>query len=688
MDFVVDYAVPVTGSERADLGTRVQKALDAYDSTTERRRQNAYEWRRAARMMPADLPGEDWESNVRAPQTRVACQHHTQRLNAQILQQRPCLIAVPNFGETHEKAQAVQDVLTSYLDAADWTKPARGVHKQLPVACPCAIRVDWDRRVRRVLRHVTEHHPELAAALPEIAGIDPATAYDAAFERDRQGRAKVKLEYENVVDYDGLAFTVIPFHDLVYQPVAARNADELWMVGHRYRARGADLLEGAKNGQYEMAWVKELLGSGFRGSGITDEMEERGDLSGYDWDTMPDLGGREEYYREFNCVSVCWKDDLNGDGEMEWYVIKACLDPMKVLSVSHYPYEHGKPNYVLFSYDPDVADLAGQSIAELNATTQEVADEVINSVVDLTTIMKNMGSSFFYTETSGFDPHKFTLRPGTQVQLESVEGIMPMRVAENVPTAVLHLQNLLMVLETWSEKLTATSNPTLGRETTNQKTLGEVQIVMGQAASIFEDYAAHVATSWAEVWEQARQLIRQYHDGEGFVTFRKQAVPKDFMEDGTTPAVEMPTYDPLSGGVAMQRQPAPQGYVFGRLPAEIMAADVTIVPAGMGNYLDQQFRAQSAYAVLQETKANPVSQMNLPLIAKAFERWLNAINYEGREEYIGMLQQGAQQAMQMMQLQQMLMAMQGGAGPGDPGQGQLPPGKTGQPPPEPPRMGG
>ncbi len=627
----VDYTVDLTESEQKALAQRLGREFDHFKGQTESRRENAREWRDAAAMMPDTASGEDWQSDARAPFTRLACQNHTTRLNQQLLGNDPHFTAVAKKRtfQAPEMPQPlplppllpiIEDSLNSLLEEADFPRIARRVHRELPVVSPCAVRVQWKRDVRRVPVLQVKADIEETTLLMET-GMDPVEAYLSPLEKDKDGNARLRLGLEDRVVKDGVDLAMVPFERLVLFPATAEVREDLWGIGERLMLRGMDLQRGAEQGVYLKDAVKRLLER--KSDGFSDAAQDRFDRSGLD-DGGTATAQDDAKYQEYDCIEVCLLDDLNKDDALEWYIVTVHLESETLLRCQLSPYEHGRPYYHLFPYVEDT--LMGLSIAELTAVLQDQGNACQQQFTDLVEMLVAAGGSFFYDKTSGFNPNRFTLAPGTQIPVDNINGILPFPLAQNIPTALQHLLAMMELLNTQNEKLTASSNVALGRETEGQKTLGEVQAVVNQASQIFEDYSRQVAQDWAAVADLVRLTAAQYAD-KGRVEVRNTAGPEP---------------------------------IFASVPASLLKAEVDLVPAGLSGYSDQSARLQRDLLVLNTMLPQPSIQGDPTISADMLSQFLQDVRWPDWQGLSDRLKQSASLQSQMMQMQAM-MGIQAGA---------------------------
>jgi hypothetical protein len=186
--------------------------------------------------------------------------------------------------------------------------------------------------------------------------------------------------------------------------------------------------------------------------------------------------------------------------------------------------------------------------------------------------------------------------------------------------------------------LTASSNPTLGRQTDTNKTLGEVQIVTNAATQIFEDFASRVARDHARAWDHARWLTAQYgvQTPDGEIMYRRTAAPN---------VVEFQTIDPKE-----------------------LSADVDLVPTGMTQLSDQGARIQQSTLIQAQLMQLIMSvQQWLPfadVVLESFGQYMKDLKWPLRDKVLAMLRAEIHQLQlqQQMAAQAAQVALAGGMG--------------------------
>jgi hypothetical protein len=684
-----EYDIKLDSDERMRLGRRVVAEWDLFRSHTEARRNNAQQWRRAARMMPDDASEDvEWLNAVRSPDTRRACQNHATRLNNQVFQQSPPFVAKPKDADAVTAAPVIEEVLECKLAEMHWTEIGRKLHDELTVVSPVLVRCTWEVQTRMVPRHVPQYDDEAHTALLD-QGADPRAAYLASWKMHQRGknRGKLKLKFQLQEEtvYDGNVLKVIPFEDCILLPSGAKDERDLWGIGERTTLRGADLKRGADSGKYDADEVDAVLGIG-QTPGNTDRME-RGSIVGVQLEG-PATAERDPLRQEYEVLELAWLEDFDGDGVEEWALLTVDLSSNRVLRAQYLPYWHGCPPYVLFPYSQKATEIYGESTAELIAVLQEAGSNAVNKFLNLLAMLEASQASFFYETGSGFDPDNFTMEFGSQIEVTRVEGIKPFPLAVGIPQTLEQIMAFLQWCKDQIDTLTASSNPALGKETDVKKTATEVVQVLGQANQIFEDHATGVALNWAKVAKLILSNLAQY-SARGQVDYQRDATPGLTMPDPAQavapPGPQIPALGPGMGApqpgmdpaqaqngmapsmappappptvpaamIGGQMQPAPGGVAFGTAPSDVLLANVEILPGGLGPFSDRQSRVQRSQMMMQVLGENPVTAGIPEVQILALDQLMQDLTWPQREKVLQMAREALQAAQQAAQQAQMM----------------------------------
>jgi hypothetical protein len=641
----VDWTVPLEKEGRDKLGRHLRHLIEQYISDTEPRRSNGAQWRNDHEMMPAGR-GTRWKNSSKVPAilTHIYCENHRQKLNSQIVQISPPFTVIARRPEAQEAVPLIEDALLSSMDEAEWEEKADQLHNELPLMGNCFLRVDYTQRFRRCPKVKTPFEPDHFVALTR-AGMSPVEAFLGAHQTDKKGRPKVQVMHDTVKVHDGVEMKVIKWEDGVILPSRIRDPDEAYGIGERLMIRGIDLKLGAKNGRYFQKEVDDLLTR----SGDTMPSDRQEVLDAQGTVANPYETTQEDpEYRDYLCYELCWLMDGDGDGELEWVLVTLHYETGVILGLKYLPYEHGEPCFHLFRLYTRTRELWGIGIAEKIACIQDALMTVMNQIIDHGDLMLNMHGNLVVDDTAGVDVTKAACTLGTPIRVDDVNGVKPLVIPGLPP----ELYSMLDFLKSQGDLVSATNNNALGKTTDASKTLGEVQIALGQNQQISEEVAARVSRTWARVADQVRWLKAQYGEG-GEVRYRKSARADNFMASGDN--------------------------AFGVIDAEDLLQDVDLIPTGLGQLADLQSRIQVATQTMSTLAQMQLTATNTEVQSLTIDYWLHEIRCPKRQKIMQAIMKGlaAQQAVQGAELQAALA------------QPQLPPGAAppaGAPPPAPQDM--
>jgi hypothetical protein len=639
----LDYRVRLTREERKKLGLSLQSSYIAYQSQTERRRDNTRLWREDVEMIewngPQPWPGA---ARMRAPLTAIACRSHSTKLNGLLVQANPPFRVEPRGAEAASYVKVIESFLANKLRECRWEEAARECHECLPIDGNCLVGVFYEQRMGyRPLPYV-EHDEKVTEELLS-ANVDFGEALQAGIETDAQGQANLTLDYEEFPEYEGVELRVVAQERMIVLPASATDPKDLWAMGERMTVRGSDLKQGVREKRYIKEAVDKLLKFG-SDAPQTEEDDDYEDQSGVEVEFDEPFDGDDDF-KEFEIIELFIKADLNKDKRHEWYLVAFHEATGEVIRCQHSPFEDGKCPWVMFRYIRRPGRLFWQSVAERNAVAQASASHCLNTFHNLSDILAGSGSSFFYTDQSGIKPQTWTWTPGVPKWVRDLNGIQPM-VFPQLAQAIANQLEGYAAMKGISDLLTSSSNPVVGKESEGDKTLGEVRLVANSAMENFLDYAVGPALCWREVMERILSRYVQYADGVD-VPYQVQA-----RTGGEGAEVFTGEMDPSGQPVPQPVNAGEPG--FGKVPKAILGLPVNIVPAGLNGYADAETRIRVATMVMQVIQGNPVTAQNIPLIIEAMDQFFTDVRAANAEKLTQLLYQGGDQLQQQQMMQQML----------------------------------
>lgn len=662
----VSYMVPsFTGADGQDrrnrLGRRVIEEFNAWREYIDARRTNAQDWRRDYEGLESD--GQlafDGAAQCRSPLVAIAVQAHAQKLNLALTSgSGPTFRAKARKRASLAAAPVVEDVVDSYLEGCQWLKTVRQVHLGLGIDGINLVRVTWETETERVRKLKVDLDEETMATLAE-SGAGPGDAMRGAIKTDRKGRPKPQLVAEEQTVHDGCRLRYIPFKRSIMLPCTAEAPEDLWALGEMVRIRGIDLREGAASGKYIEEEVDELLKM-FGDSKDSDDDANTDEIAGTE---RTDGRQANALFREYECIELCWHDDLEIDEDdsatarspaLEWHVLTVHVPSMRVLRVAYSHYEHARSYYVPFRYLVRDGELISASVAERANQLQQIATFLLNSIIDLISILKGQATSFAYDWTAGIKPGNLQYRPGMPWgPLKNLNGIKELPIGQKIPEAITACMNVLEIVKEWFDLLTGANDTIMGRVSPGSQTATEISSLFGQAQQIFEDYSQAVLLGWADVADLVRWNIRQFAPG-GEVEYRVEAAPEQLLPDQNGQPQRFVYQSPRTDAGVLgppQQVPLEGGMGFGLVPAEVLGADVDLIPAGLSQLPDRQQRLQRDIMLSTQAIQHPVIGQMQSVLVELFKAVLESGQAPNRERVLQLIDSELRRMQEMAMMQQ------------------------------------
>lgn len=637
---LVSYDLHLSEDRRKLLARVICQEIDNYERAVETRRELLKEWRRAYKLMPSDPTGR-WEgsSTLRSPFSHIYTNAHANRLDSQIISHDPPFTVTAIQPDAVEVTPQIEEVLTASLEEAEWASIASRVHKEIGIAGACFLRVTYEEewiRKPTLMARVDEE----AFGMQAATGVDPTVALVQATEMRGNGLPRLSLEFVDECVKAGPSYKVIPWEYGFVLPAHVTDIKDARAIGERLTVTGIQLQQGARDGKYIKSAVDDLLDS--PSDPVNWEDDERREMQGIDvYDTTP-ADHESPLYATYELHEMCWYGDYNGDGREELYVFTVHRPSLSLLRAQYMPYEHGRPYYHKFGFYENEDDLFGMGVPELLAVVQAADTAMLNAITDYCDLLLNRAGNYFY-DPAKHDPSKFQGKMNEPIPIEDLvqgSGVVPMGVS-GLPAGVFEIR---ANYQDMAERITNVSDPALGKETSGDKTLGELRLLTAQASQIFETQAANVARQWVPVIDQHRYLLAQFGT-DGKVQFRKSAEPGLVIQgdDGNPmPAAKI-------GGEVV---PAPGGVAFGEVESDLLRRKVDFVPTGLKQLGDWTARLQQSMMVYGILTQNTITASNPEVQLLVLDDVLQKARFPQRDKVIDLVKRQLQEAQMMQQIAQ------------------------------------
>lgn len=450
----------------------------------------------------------------------------------------------------------------------------------------------------------------------------------------------------------GPAYRVVPWRDFLVLPGHVADKTDVWGYAKRFVRRVSELQARAKAGIYDKEAVAALGTDG-------NPQTQQTDLAGTNVEIAPQW---DPATAEKELWEVLFLRDIDGQGA-RWYVATISVDQRQILRVQHD--DIGAGRYLIFTPFPrpdracDGYSFVGHklitTIEEHTAWRNMLADRAALSVQ---APMKRMEGALWDPEEQPWGPHQV-------IDVRNMEEVQPFVVPDMSQPAIEREANILQA----SERIAGINDVALGTTASQDRTLGEVNLVAEQSFVRMDEVIKNLQETLEELG-QVRHVIW------------KRAL------------AEMPDGLPIPEGVLVgleQRGTDVQGMLGAdrQMVARAMEGAFRFKPRGSVETADLN-RQRSDYVsflqvlpqLLQFFPALGQLIAGKPEAARAFlEQALRLFRFPDRQAILGSdMQQALATAMQPQPMMPGAMPGQPGMPPQVPGQ----PPQMGAPPPPPP----
>lgn len=650
-----DLRVNLDEAEQTELGGWISDNVALFLQTWADRRDNGQEWRDAANMMPnwpiLDPRGGDsanealWMAHARWPGLAIACISQQQSMTQQLLTPSPAFTPVPlqlywspdDVTPPYNLADRAPDVakaLQSVLDKGGWKQRCLDLLDEITKICPAAIKVERKFDEIFVMERTVRRDDALMADLLEAEVMSPVEAMMEATETTASGKPKVRRTWRPETICDEARWRVVRAEDYIRFPPLARYADDCWAMGELTTLTARDLqkrLDEPLSGYYRDA-VQRLLDTPSDDGSLYEWVRDQYDREGAQDVGAPTEGDRPEYRQWFG-VDLEVRGFLDGSKQEKRYLVTVHPPTKTLLRCVYLNDTHGRFNYVPVNLYGN--KLTGMSLCERGAVLQESGDKILGDLHDLYSIMVGCGGSLIAEESAVPNWDALTFVPGRVAPVTRIDGIMPVPMAQNLPAAIQQGMALLESIWAMLQKLTSTSNITLGQESEHDQTATEATILFRQDAAIRETNAMTVALALGEAARLTALSEAQHCESPEYSWI-------DRSEDGQMAEAKI---DPRLFG-------APYQWVC----------------SGMTGTSSPQVRFQKAMTVMGIVQQSPFLAPVEDIQWEALEEILQALDVPDYREWLAKAKAFREQAMLMQQMaeaqmlgQQQEMAAQGQA---------------------------
>jgi hypothetical protein len=440
----------------------------------------------------------------------------------------------------------------------------------------------------------------------------------------------------------GPEFDVVPYLDFLVLPIHARSRQQIWGYAKRFWRRVPELKARAALGYYDATAVEEL-GENNERQTITDEApavklvaDQRGPTA------------QKELYE----VQVL--ADFDGKGE-RWYRLTVSLQKRQLLRLKR---DDRTTRYIRFIPfpRPGSVDRGYSLITNKLLTVAEQDTAVRNMWADRAALAAS--APVKRLQGALWDPYEQPIGPRSVLDVRDMNEVQPMEF-KDVPQSVAAWKQ---ELRNDADRLVGQNDTSLGAETGEQRTLGEVRLRAGYAEVRTDLIIKRLKEPMEELFQGLLNIYRRV------LASKTDGMP---MPQSVVVGLEARGFDmSVLGESQTMTADVLEGPFWGKPKGSVESADKNMQRALLNQFL-------SILPALQQS--NPAFQLifgSLPAAKSIAEQVVRLYNWSDKQAFLGTETQSAlttaakQQEMMQNPQMQMLLAMAGGGGaPGMPGMG-------------------
>ncbi len=419
----------------------------------------------------------------------------------------------------------------------------------------------------------------------------------------------------------GPDYEVIPYLDFYTLPHHARHQKQIWGYAKRFWIRYVELKAGAKKGLYDKAAV-EAIGTEDTRTNITEEAPQNL--------TPVDQRGPTAQKELFSCQLLL---DLDGKGERWWRVtldkekrklLRCLIDDRTTRYIRWMPFP--KPGNVDRGYS-----LIGNKL--ITVIEQDTA--LRNMAADRMAL--KVGQPIKRRTGALWDPYEQPFGPRAVIDVRDMDEVQAMQGIEDVPASIQYERS---AVRADADRLVGQNDTSIGTQTDESRTLGEVQLRAGYAEVRINLITKRMQEPMEElflarhvIWKRTLQSNQGLGMQRAMVVGRgAQGVDANGVSQDTTITAEML-----------------EGIYWGKPRGSVENADLQ---RAQGNFIG----LMQSLAQLMPVFPMMGMVMNTPPATKAvIEEMLRVFRWPDKQSFLGAQGAGVFEAMQQQHEQQMAM---------------------------------
>ncbi len=503
------------------------------------------------------------------------------------------------------------------------------------------------QRLERFLEEVNDKQAHLRTAGARLLdgaltdGVGIAYVSWQTIQREQAGWAQDgmgawrKARSDRTV-YDGPQVEAIPIEKAWTYPPTSADFQKSSGVYVLTTQTGDDLLQASRNGDYDQEAVERM-------KTVSPDREARRTVS----DDAREVSDGETTAIPFHAngytITECyWRYAPDENKPAEDWLFTLHAPSYTLLRAIPNPWGHGRRPLVAVRVWPDRFGVAGDSALDLVGDIQRFTTVLIRMSVDA--IALGISPPLMYDKAIGEDAARELAKRRGPGGMMPVEGHLltepkykPLLDSPYRPDVAMPM---LEMLRQYTERATGISDMSLGRVSSKQTTLGEVQEVLGEGDENEAMLVAEAAPSFVEIAETEMALFNEFADHTETQRLYAEANELPYNEQ-TTPLV------------------------FAAMVADLNTP-YTILAAGSSEAGNRAMQVQKAQKMLELVATDPLSTPEQRFAAKA--SLVSALGTKAPERFIGTKDEYVQRALAMDQVQAALaqaqeqMEMQGKPG--------------------------
>lgn len=370
------------------------------------------------------------------------------------------------------------------------------------------VQIIWETEIERVMDFKSYLSvDEFLADYPtaEDAGISE-NQFDKVVSNLANGQ-KYEVQYEyDLVTYDAPKAYLVPLLDFVHWPVFESEIQNTVTHGKRVWYKDYDIERLHSIGKFTDKKVVESILK--MGGDVRDEESltvSRDSIEGITRDTDT------TETREYECYELVHKEDLDGDGVKEKYLIYFHFKSKSILRIERYPVRKGACSYFPLRYMKRDGRLLGISIIDdLSGISNEI-DIIHRQRINSRTITHVPSFKAKLTTRNIFDPgnSRLRFRPGVTFYLDDINAIEQFDIKPVDLSGSMDEENMLMQFADLvcgaSSGLSGQSNPLDPRAPARKQ-----QELLRQSANRIDDYVDPLLDQFSKIGQYVLDLYYQY----------------------------------------------------------------------------------------------------------------------------------------------------------------------------------